>query len=937
MVLVGLLALAGCDDGGPGGGPPQDAFRPGAAEDGGRTPDGGRRDDGGAPARDAARPGDGAPPSDAAPPRDADPRRDAGPTTDAGVRRDAAPPPADAGPMSDGGGEPAGPCPGPDAPGGPDTARWTDGPHTATVAVAGEGCQRTFTLRTDAPLRDGRPDNPRIIREVPDRASLQTGHAMFDALYALALVEVEENSVDAIRDGAFDEGNPLPCPPGGCFETGRLWNYVWTRDTAYAVDLGLAAVDPVRAANSLGFKLSARREGGDLQIVQDTGSGGSYPVSTDRVVWAFGARTLLRHWAGPDAEAFADRAYEAMVNTAAHDRVVAFDPTDGLYRGEQSFLDWREQSYPPWTRDDTVHLGMSKALSTNVGHYQLLRLLAELAEARDADAAATYAAQAEALRQAIRDRLWLEGEGQLSSFVTTGLDPAPARRFDLLGAALAVLTEVATPAQAARIVAGYPHTAKGPPVLWPQQQDIAIYHNRGIWPFVTAYWLKAARAVGNAAVVDHALASLVRGAALNLSNMENFEAVTGAAWVDEGPTSGPVVNSQRQLWSVAGYVAAVHDVVFGLDATAAGLQVRPFVTPWMRDTLFGHTDRVALVGYRYQGVPLNIVLRLPPVGTGPAPFAVQGWRLDARDLPREGALRADQLSPGAEIEVTLVAGQGDGGAITIVDDPADYQALFGPRPPSISAVVPDAGGGLRLSVDLDGEDAGDVTLTLYRDGEAILRDVPGAAADGLRDADVDPSVDGPCYTVEATFARTGTHSQHAAPACWWGPGAERIDTFDATAFEATGGELVLNHGRMHYQNWGDPGHALVVPRYEARFTGPHLLQVEAGNGAGSVNTGVTCAVKRVDVEEVDGGRVVGGGYLLMPHLGAWDRWAGSSFVEVDLVAGRTYRVVVHGDAWAVNMSVFDHFSRYTGGTGGRAGAFNRVNIAALKVLARTGR
>ncbi len=46
--------------------------------------------------------------------------------------------------------------------------------------------------------------------------------------------------------------------------------------------------------------------------------------------------------------------------------------------------------------------------------------------------------------------------------------------------------------------------------------------------------------------------------------------------------------------------------------------------------------------------------------------------------------------------------------------------------------------------------------------------------------------------------------------------------------------------------------------------------------------------------------------------------------------------MVRGDARAVNMSVFDHFSRYTGGTGGRSGAFNRVNIAALKVLSRTG-
>ena len=41
----------------------------------------------------------------------------------------------------------------------------------------------------------------------------------------------------------------------------------------------------------------------------------------------------------------------------------------------------------------------------------------------------------------------------------------------------------------------------------------------------------------------------MRGAALNLSNMENLEVTTGKAWVEDGPYSGPVVNSQRQLSS----------------------------------------------------------------------------------------------------------------------------------------------------------------------------------------------------------------------------------------------------------------------------------------------------------------------------------------------------------------------------------------------------
>src|SRR5690606_32382395 len=135
--------------------------------------------------------------------------------------------------------------------------------------------------------------------------SIRTGSDLFDALHALAVEEARENAVSAVRDYAFDDGNPVACGDEGCFETGRLWNYVWTRDTAYSVDLGLAAIDPLRARNSLLFKLSERRGGGGLEIVQDTGTGGSWPVSTDRVAWALGAEALLAWLDGPERAALA--------------------------------------------------------------------------------------------------------------------------------------------------------------------------------------------------------------------------------------------------------------------------------------------------------------------------------------------------------------------------------------------------------------------------------------------------------------------------------------------------------------------------------------------------------------------------------------------------------------------------------------------------------
>jgi hypothetical protein len=805
-----------------------------------------------------------------------------------------------------------------------------DATGTATVAVDdGAACLRTYTLSTTAELRDGLPANPRVFAEQAGWPTVRTGHELFDALYALALEETRENSVEWITDGGFNHGAPVPCGvAGGCFETGRKWTYVWTRDTAYATHLGLAGLDPTRARNSLEFKLAERRGGGDLQIVQDTGSGGSYPVSSDRVTWALGAEATLAHLVGDERTAFGDRAYEALINTIDHDRAVVFDPADGLYRGEQSFLDWREQTYPGFTAADVVPIAGSKALSTNVAHLAALRLAASLAGERGETARRDEAqAWADALRTAIRTRLWLVGSGQFSTYVPNELDPAPVDRFDLLGASLAILLDVADPVQAASMLSGYPHYGPGAPVAWPQQQFVPIYHNRGEWPFVTAYWLRAAAHAGHDAVATRMIRALVRGAALNLSNMENFEAGSGAPWLDEGATSGPVVNSQRQLWSVAGYVSMVHQSLFGLSPQSAGLRVRPFVPAEIRTTLFAGTNELVLNDVPIRGRRVNVVLALPDDG-GTGALTVEAITVDGAAL--SGDLVPDaMLVDGARIDVVL--GPGVGPATSLIEvGTADYRDVFGPRTPVISAIDDDAGN-VRLSFDLGGEMAGDVTLRVWRDGILVADALPGSTTVWTDPASDTMSAASPCYALESVYA-SGNHSQHSAPACWWGAAASHITTLDASTFAAVGGTGVTNWGRFHYEGWGGPGDSLTTAGFTPTTSGRHWLQVLYGNGAGAVNTGITCAVKRVTVEEVAGGATVGQGILVMPHLGSWDRWEDSNLVPISLTAGVEVRVRIDDDPGAANMSEFRHFESYTGGNGGVGGAYDDVNIAEVRVL-----
>ncbi|MFN0252920.1 MAG: hypothetical protein ACKV2T_38960 [Kofleriaceae bacterium] len=796
-----------------------------------------------------------------------------------------------------------------------------------------DGCIRRYTISSTAALRDNMPANgERAVDEIAGAPTLRTGNDLFDALYALALSEARENSVDAIVDGAFSGGASIACPEGGCFETGRLWTYVWTRDVSYATDLGLAGIDPVRARNSLVFKLSATRTGGVEEIVQDTGTGGSWPVSSDRVTWALGAAAVLPHLSGDDRAAFAERAYGAIAATIERDRAVVFDADDGLYTGEQSFLDWREQTYPSWVTGDVAPIASSKALSTNVVHLRALEIAASLAPAADAVTRGRYTEWANALRERIRARFWIEDAGLYSTFVTTHLDPAPARQFDLLGNSLAITSGVATPAQATRILAAYPHVGPGAaPVIFPQQQLTRIYHNRAEWPFVTAYWLRAAAHGDNAAVATRAIGSLLRGAALNLSNMENLEIASGAAFVDDGAYSGPVVNSQRQLWSVGGYISMVHHTLFGLAFAGDELRVEPYVPRELRAKLFAKTDALVLNDVAWRGTTTSVVLHLPAAGPnqsdGRASFVVERVELNGRVV--DGPIAFAELEPTNRIDITL-ADPADPIASSIeMRDASSWREIFAPRVPAITSASR-AGDDIAIAVSAGGEDPSTIRYAIYRDGTRIADDVAGTSSSYTDvSADTDAS---PCFAVEACFVATGNCSQRSKPVCWWGDGSTRVTSIYPAQLQVTGGTIAGDHGRPHVAGWGDPGSSIVAT-VVAQKTGPHLVQLVYGNGAGPVDTGIACGIKRVRVENASTNAVVAEGAIVMPQLGGWDRWADSTFVRATLAAGTTYRITLDTTDSVRNMSGYSHFQTYAG-TGGASGEFSRVNISELKLLAR---
>ncbi len=800
---------------------------------------------------------------------------------------------------------------------------------TASVTAVGNDL-KTFTIKTTADLRDNTPaSKERTFSQKEDDIIFSCGNIMLEALFTMALREVEENSVSQITDYSFNNGNPVNCD---CFETGAKWHYVWTRDTAYAVNLGLALIDPERSKNSLEFKVSDKKSvvgGGGIQIIQDTGSGGSWPVSTDRVSWAIGAYETLKYLEGSSYTNFLDKAYSAIVNTIENDRVHVYDPNDGLYFGEQSFLDWREQTYPVWTAENTVHIAMSKTLSTNVLHYLILDIAVKLAQLKSDSATVTkYTDYRDALKTAINNGFYNPLARLYSSMKTTYLDNYPVLKLDLLGQSLAVLSGVADDTKAKDVVANYPVTEAGPPVIWPQEPSTRIYHNRGIWPFVTAYALKAAVIAKNDKAYTNAFMSLVRGAALNLSNMENFEYTTlSNYYVDtrkdhaNRDLTGPVVNSQRQLWSVAGFISLVKDGLFGMNVDVDSITFDPIIPVELKKSFFSDSYGIQLDNVKIKGKNLKIAVMFPFNDKNDSGIYV------VKTIKKRGEIHTkkilfSELEEYDDIDIILEHSN-DSGTIKKLDCGEESNCVA-PHAPTISTdpygIAVDNG---KLTVTFSGDTG--VTFNVFRDGVKVAENVTSPWTDPNSADYVNSSY---CYSVSAVNS-AGLESHHADPVCYWGDSFERVISIDANAFDQT--PNASDHGRPHFADWGLPGAQLSASAFSPGTTGTYLLQLEYGSGR-SIDTGITACFKQVVVTDESDSSEVASGFIVMPHLGDgnWDRWGNSSFLEVTLESGKSYKITISD---ALNMSYFDHFVPYNGlPVGGGNDVYNRANISTIKFL-----
>lgn len=354
----------------------------------------------------------------------------------------------------------------------------------------------------------------------------------------------------------------------GTLRTGLLWGGVWTRDVSYSSLLALSYMCPQKVRTSLEVKID--RMG---RIIQDTGTGGSWPCSTDRMAWALSAWNV--YLATGDME-WLEKAYEVISRSIESDFIVAYNPKTGLFRGESSFIDWREQSYPEWMQPADIY--KSECLGTNAVFYETLMILDRMSSVLGHSAEAKeYRRKAASLKKAINKRFWLEDEGYYANFLYGRDNLSLSERSETLGESFCVLFGIADKKRASKVISSMHAGEFGPPIFSPQIASQGNYHNNAVWPYVTSFWGKAAAAVGNEAAVLHALACNVRTAALYTTNYENFTYNTGNPYTT-------LMNSPNMLWGLSGFMGLFHRVFFGFSFTQEGLVFEPFIPAVLEGT-----------------------------------------------------------------------------------------------------------------------------------------------------------------------------------------------------------------------------------------------------------------------------------------------------------------------------------------------------------------
>lgn len=390
---------------------------------------------------------------------------------------------------------------------------------------------------------------------------VETGSATLDALYRVALADLEMNIVEDQHGVYFRVSPDFP-------------NMIFTRDTAYASYLGAAYVLPevveshLRIARGLRRDLRFKCPDGET-IPLATVPNEPEPLSNYEFYEKYGTNAYARRTDDPcwvlgywkAACVLGDRVRMAWMvdefeyfDREFYDRFL--DKSDGLYFGQASFIDVGGTGYPPgWTIQDSLSI---KALSTNCLYVGALDRVARACELGGrSDAAQEYKSRANALRTTIQER-FKHPDGHYAYFLDKNgqLDP----RREQLGMAFCLLLNVLPESEHAAAVGAYESNDFGSPVFFPFYEGDKVYHNRAIWPFADALFQMALQRHGSGTKLADEATMKAIGCLSRNALWGNFAEV-----LDYQTGGWEHKHARSYIWSASGYLSTVFHMLAGID------------------------------------------------------------------------------------------------------------------------------------------------------------------------------------------------------------------------------------------------------------------------------------------------------------------------------------------------------------------------------------
>ena len=638
--------------------------------------------------------------------------------------------------------------------------------------------------------------------------ALETPNVLHTAIYNMGLDEM----VNAVE-------------PDTTLRTGKEWAGVWTRDVSYSILLSMSYLQTEASKISLMKKVTPTG-----RIIQDTGSGGAWPVSSDRLIWSVAAYEIYKV---TGEQSWLDYIYPIIRNSVEDDLLITHETASGLVNGETSFIDWREQSHPRWMQ--TADIYKTETLSTSIVHYETLTILAKLAAAKgDKKAAERYGALAQRISDAINEVLWMADKGYYAMYTYGRQYQIVNPRAETLGESLAILYGIADTDRARIITENHPTTPFGVGIFFPQISDMPPYHNNALWPWVGAYWALANAKAGNEAGLLEAIGAIYRPAALFCTNKENFV-------LDNGDIATEL-NSSNMLWCLSGNLALTHRILFGITFEDNALRLHPVVPKALA------AERT-LRNFNYRGASLDITVK--GYGNVIKSCTING-RESAPTLP--GNLKKGKYT----IVITLADNEMTTNKVNRV---ANAKAPLTP-------ITWTEGNTLHWNpieyighykVLRNGKAVATTRCTTYDISTPGVYQVVGVSTDGIESFASQPV----STNVIASYEMPGEGTTLASPEVSYMP-KEALSGYHGAGF------VEVDHHS-----------APITVSVNAPAAGRYALTLTYANGNGPVNTENKCCVRTISV---NGNRA---GIVVMPHRGVanWNDWGASSTLIVDLAAG----------------------------------------------------